>query len=283
MARKPRRTFVKANIILIFCIVIDFFAKKYYSDLQDVSYNSGLFLGIYSDIEQNLKVLVLSTFSGFLFSFYLFFAYLIPNALYFLKYGLALLMGGIFGNVLDQIMYGRTYDFIPVKLLGNFYANTADIFQWLGFLIIVISFFKREDEIWHPMALRKKLFIKPKEQLKFSFKMTAVAFAACLLLGLFSLTFLKGYYPEGPLKQQTIVIFVISYFFMSMIFNLLVFISGIIIAHKTAGPLYAFELYVLDLLNGSREDLVLRDGDNYRHFEKIALKLKRKFIEFDKK
>lgn len=274
--------FKRSLIIMTVCLVIDFFLKFKMQTSENISYNQGLFLGYYAHVPQSLKVILLSTFSGFLFSIYVFLIFILPKRLYLLKVGASLLMGGVFGNVVDQMLHGRTLDFIPFKLFGNqFYFNSADVFQWCGFFIIIFVLFKYENLIWHPKAHRKQYFINPKEQIKAALVMSSVSFCGCLLLGLFCYTYMKSYIPINAFKTELLLTFLCSYLFLSMLFTLLVFCVGLIISHRTAGPLYAFELYVKDLLEGERGELVLREGDNYRELEKVALKLKRKFKEFD--
>ena len=55
---------------------------------------------------------------------------------------------------------------------------------------------------------------------------------------------------------------------------LIAFVAGVIISHKSAGPVYAFELYVSDLIRGKDRKLKLRDGDNYQHLEELADRLR---------
>ena len=71
--------------------------------------------------------------------------------------------------------------------------------------------------------------------------------------------------------------FSLAYVCLSLTFSLIVFLVGLVISHKTAGPLYAFELYVEDLLKGNMRKLSLREGDNYKHLEKVADDLKKHF------
>ncbi len=68
--------------------------------------------------------------------------------------------------------------------------------------------------------------------------------------------------------------YVISYLAISLVFNLVVFVAGIILSNKSAGPLYAFEKYVESLLSGDRKEFKLREGDNYQHLIDVAHNLK---------
>jgi len=69
--------------------------------------------------------------------------------------------------------------------------------------------------------------------------------------------------------------YIIVFISLSLTFTLLAFLTGMVLSHKTVGPLYAFELYVEDLLKGEDRIFVLREGDHYKHLEKIANDLRK--------
>ncbi|MBL7666002.1 MAG: signal peptidase II [Bacteriovoracaceae bacterium] len=271
-------------LIFVSCVLFDFMSKIYVQHSHNSSFNSGLFLGLFSYIPQDLKVIVLASFAGFLFAFYIFFLITLVNKLFQIKLGLSFLLGGVFGNVLDQVIHGKTLDFIPISISGHqFYTNVADVFQWFGVLMILQFIIRKEKVIWFPNPNRKNYLVRPKEQIGFAIRLTLVSFCCSLLLGLFSFSYLKHYVPQTLINKELILAFVLSYIFLSLIFTLLVFLAGVVLSNRTSGPLYAFEMYVEDLLKGDRENLQFRDGDQYLHLEKLALKLKRKFEETDKK
>lgn len=64
-----------------------------------------------------------------------------------LSYGL--IIGGIFGNLFDRIIYGFVIDFLDFKIFGYNYPifNLADTFIVIGvILMLIISF--RKDRLW---------------------------------------------------------------------------------------------------------------------------------------
>ena len=144
----------------------------------------------------------------------------------------------------------------------------------------IIKLIKWEKVIWYPENQRGKLIINPREQMLFAFKMMSVSFSSSLLLGIFSLTYIRTSLPPS-LQQQMTVNFTVGFICLALIFNLLVFYIGLILSHRRAGPLYAFELYVEELLEGKRDELKLREGDNYRHLEKIGSDLLQHFKQKD--
>ncbi len=271
-----KNSFVKSIIFCILAVILDFVSKQIFIIPDFTPINRGLFLGFFQESSQGLKVIFLSCISGFLFTIYLFLIYFISEQFFLLKYGMSLFIGGIWGNVIDQMVHGYAYDFIPINIGLQFHTNTADLFQWTGFIIVIFTLIHKKHDIWSIQSIRKTIIVNKPEQLKFSFKMTCVSLCTCLLLGLFAYSYFKAYFPEVPNKKDTLAIFLWSYIFLCATFNFLVFILALYLSHRTAGPLYAFEKYVQDLLRGEDYVLNLRDGDNYRHFEQIALKLKQK-------
>lgn len=70
-------------------------------------------------------------------------------------------------------------------------------------------------------------------------------------------------------------VFAMSIFSLSGIFLILTFLAGILLSHRSVGPLYAFEQFIEELLDGKNErPLKLREGDNYKHLEIIAEKIR---------
>lgn len=264
-------------IILLGCVVVDQATKSWGATLPTVHYNEGFIMGLYSSLPPAIRIVALGSLAGFILLFYAFSLYVISRRARWMKYGLSFLMGGVFGNVVDKIMLGKTVDFIPSPVFGTTF-NLADVFQWIGAGIVVWFLFARDELLWHPESLRQNYLVKPREQLKMALQFTFIAFVTSILLGIFSFTFfnvLFGHFIEqSPNLRLT---FFVTYGCLAALFCALVFLMGIIISHRTAGPLYAFEMYVEDLLAEKDRKLTLRDGDNYRHFEQVADKLRERF------
>ena len=236
--------------------------------------------GLYSDIPSLYRITFLCSFFGFIFFFYLLSNYLITPKLKWLKFGITIFVSGIFGNVVDRVIYGQAIDFIPISFFSNtIIFNIADFFQWVGAGVILHRIFKKEKIIWFQDSLRKKMLINPKEQLMFASKFAAIAFTTSFLLGLFSYTYFKATLGQSNLiyQKQLLITFTLSYLSIAMIFTTIVFIAGIYISHKTAGPLYAFERHVESLLVGKEHKLILKEGDNYKHLMHVANKLDKHF------
>jgi signal peptidase II len=198
-----------------------------------------------------------------------------------LKAGLGLLSGGVLGNVIDRAIHGGTLDFIPMHLpyLPPIVFNPADVFQWIGASLIIFKLITKEKIIWYPENQRGFSLINPKEQIKFALKFSVISFSTCLVLGIFAVSYLTltlnsiNAYTKAP-----IIAFAISYVAITVLFSTISFFAGLLLSQRTSGPLYAFEKYVEDLLNGDQRDLKLREGDNFKHLEDVAKNLK-EFIQ----
>jgi signal peptidase II len=217
---------------------------------------------------------------GLLFFIYLFLIIMLSPQLNVLKAGLGLLVGGILGNVIDRAIHGGTMDFIPLNLpyMGPIVFNPADAFQWIGAVIIAVKIITKDDIIWYPENQRGFSLVNSKEQVKFALKFAVISLCTCLVLGLFSLSYLTLTLQSMHIQSKSPAIgFAISYVAITLFFTAISFFLGLLISQRTAGPLYAFEKYVEDLLKGDQRDLKLREGDNYKHLEKIASDLKNHF------
>jgi len=203
--------------------------------------------------------------------------YFLPTQLFKLKLGLSFLAGGIFGNVVDRVARGVSIDFIPLSFSGyDIVFNMADAFQWVGAALIVYNVIVHEKIIWYPDNQRGKFLIHPREQIRFALKMTGTVLCSSFLLGLFSITFLRSsLMAVGAHSDSTQWFFFLSYLCLTLLFSIFVFAAGLFFSHKTAGPFYAFEQYVEELLEGSDRDFILREGDHYKHLERIAQSLKK--------
>lgn len=273
------RQLLQGLLLFLICLVIDQVSKELSVNLSVARENPGFIFGLASDLPTSLRVIGLSSIFGFLFFLYLLFMYFLPLQLFKLKLGLSFLAGGIFGNVVDRVFRGTSLDFIPFPLpQGTVTFNMADVFQWIGAGLILYNVVVHETIIWYPENQRGKYLVKPREQIRFALKMTVATLCSSLLLGLFSSTFLRNILVE--LRANTtspFLIFILSFICLALLFSIFVFGAGIVISHRTAGPFYAFEQYIEELLEGKDRPFYLREGDNFKHLEKVASQVREHF------
>ncbi len=271
-------------LILLITIAIDLYTKFVFGKNNNHLINQGFIFGSLQELPQSLTLVTLSTIGGIIAFLYFIFLIVLSEKLFKFKLGLSFLVGGILGNVVDRAMHGGTTDFIPINLsTTSIVFNFADVVQWIGALFIIFEIITKEKYIWFPENQRGFGLINPKEQIKFSIKLSIISFSSIFVLGIFSLSFLTLTLKEFHAYQfSTILAYLYSFIAISVLFILLVFGAGLFLSQKTSGPLFAFEKFVEDLLSGQRRSLKLREGDNYRHFEEVAEKLLNEFNKLDK-
>lgn len=240
--------------------------------------NPGAMLGAFSDLPPLLRIVSLSTGGAFLIFIYAAIQYLLPQRAMMLRCGSSILLGGILGNVTDRILTGSVVDFIMIgsHQLASPAFNFADAIQWIGYFMVVVSLFKEGNQLWPDKNERKQLWVLPKFQLKYCLVLIFVGLAFAIISGVFSYTYLiitiddlvVG--PSNLVQSKFLVPFVNTFIIISLGFLFLLFLIGRIISHRTAGPLYAFELFLEDLLNGKDRPFKLRSGDEFTHLEELA-------------
>ncbi len=288
--------------ILVLAVIADQFTKVWASGITERNYgflklilvhNHGAMLGLFADLPAVLRIVTLSTSGVFLLSIYALIQYLIPVRLMILRIGLSILVGGIFGNVLDRILYGYVIDFISVRF-GTWHSpiwNVADVVQWIGYAIIVYSIIKHGDLIWPDNNIRKTFWVNKKFQIKHSAMFMVVGLFLTLISLVFAYTYLKVTIQEiaGPneiLIDRFSRPFLYSFLVLSLTFSIVLFSVGKMISHRIAGPLYAFERFLDEILQGkglSKQGaaLKLRAGDDFKHLEELAEQIKIRLIKIN--
>lgn len=277
---------------------LDFFSKmaarhfihglRFYGPLGlIVHFNPGAMLGTFATLPPVLRIVSLSTGGAFLVFIYLALQHLIPQHATRLRLGMSILLGGILGNVTDRIVRGSVTDFI---LFGNMHHmtpafNIADSVQWIGYLLIVYSLIKDGHLYWPEYNIRRRIWVNPTFQIRFITMLMAMGLGFVLISGVFFYTYLKvsidsliaGAIPG--IEHRYLFPFFITFAVISCGFMLVLFMIGRIVSHRTAGPLYAFEKFLKDLLDGKDRELKLREADDFQHLEDLAKQLREHFLK----
>lgn len=155
----------KPYIIAFFFFLIDFILKyivKYFLTLHEsitviknffyITYtkNTGAAWSILKD--QRLLLLVISVIALFIINDYLNKEELSKSE----NYAYGMIIGGIFGNFFDRLIYGYVIDFLDFKIFGYNYPvfNLADSFIVIG-IIFVIFILIRKDKYEKIVSKRK--------------------------------------------------------------------------------------------------------------------------------
>lgn len=252
---------------------------KFYGPIGLVLHrNPGAILGVFSDLPAILRIVSLSTGGAFLIFIFGTFQYFIPRRFMLLRVGMSLLLGGILGNVTDRIISGSVVDFISLGSPQYFTPafNFADAIQWVGYVMVVYTLIRHGNQLWPSANERKQIWILPTFQLKYCFMLVFIGFGFSLIAGVFSYTYLSvtiGDLVVGPsrlVEKRFLVPFIEIYSLISLGFMIFLFLIGRLLSHRTAGPLYAFEKFLEDVLHGKDRPLRLRTGDEFKHLEELA-------------
>jgi signal peptidase II len=254
-------------------------------------HNRGAILGTFSDLPPMLRVVSLSTGGAFLIFIYGAIQYLLPSRSMPLRSGMSLLLGGILGNVSDRIMHGEVTDFLLLgsRALWTPAFNLADTIQWIGYGLVVYGLIRDGNLLWPDANARKKLWINPRYQMKYIATIVAIGSSFAVVTGVFAYTFLKVTIDDlvvGPARMtehRFLVPFLQTYSVISLGFMVSLFMLGRILSHRTAGPVFAFEAFLRDMMRGKDRKFNLRIGDDFKHLEELAEALRPLLIDAAKR
>lgn len=272
---------------LILTFVFDFVTKGWASNLVTtirwgplsfvLHHNHGAMLGLFSDLPSILRIVTLSTGGAFIFCTYSIIQYLLPIRSMMLRCGLSALTGGILGNVSDRILYGYVVDFIVIGTpdLNSPAFNLADAFQWVGYGMIIWAIVRDGQLLWPENDVRRVYWVNKAFQLRFSFLLVAIGLGLTIVSLVFSYTYLRVSISEivgnnQMLVQKYLTPFMITFSLICLSFCGILFALGKYISHRIAGPIYAFERNLRELLDGKDLRLQLRSGDEFKHLERIS-------------
>jgi signal peptidase II len=244
-------------------------------------HNPGAMLGLFSELPPVLRIVSLSTGGAFLVCTYGLIQYLLPIKSLTLRSGMSILLGGILGNVTDRIIWGYVVDFIVignVKISSPAF-NVADALQWVGYGLIVYAIIREGELLWPENNARKMYWINPKFQLKYCFLLLGLGIGMSLIAMVFSYTYLRVTMIEMVGNNKVILDkFLIPY---AMTYTILaigscagLFAVGKVISHKIAGPIYAFERFMNDVMDGKQRNFKLRSKDEFKELEALAFKIR---------
>lgn len=249
-------------------------------------HNHGAMLGLFSDLPPILRIVSLSTGGAFLVCTYVLIQYLLPIKSLRLRCGMSILLGGILGNVTDRVLYGYVTDFI---LIGNESwlspaFNPADALQWIGYGLIVVALFRENEILWPKHNARKTYWVNRKFQMKYSLILLTAGLGISLVGLVFSYTYLRVTILQLVGQNETVldrflIPFAITFSLVCIGVAVALFTVGKILSHQIAGPIYAFEKFIDEMIaaktgvHGLRK-FKLRSKDEFKNLEDLALRIR---------
>lgn len=243
-------------------------------------FNKGAMLGLFSDLPPVLRIVSLSTGGAFLLFSFIIFQYLLPTRSMRLRLGMSILIGGILGNVIDRILYGQVVDFLILgnRQLSTGVFNVADFLQWGGYFLMGHALLTDRDNLWPKENLRKVAWIHPQFQLRYCYILVTCGLGFSLVAGVFSYTFLRFVVIDlmgnnSKLLDQFLPPFLVTFCIVSLGFAAFLFMVGKQLSHRIVGPVYAFEKFIDNYIEGHYYKLRLRKGDEFMELEELAEKI----------
>lgn len=118
-----------------------------YFSIQE-TYNEGIAFGMFQGVGPLIGWLTIAVVAGM-------FIYLVrlPKEERLTKIGLALIIGGALGNMVDRLIFGRVLDFIVTPLRASIF-NVADIAINAGMITVILA------TIWSAYRARKQNLVE---------------------------------------------------------------------------------------------------------------------------
>lgn len=245
----------------------------------DVFRNEGVMGSLFVDLPLSIRILSLSIWGGLnIFAAFLMQFFLLSRSVA-LTFGIGLIAGGITGNLIDRVFRGYVVDFLqvaqPVFIPTVF--NVADVIQVIGYILAAVALVKDWSKIFPDKNLRNSFWIMPEFQKRYLLKLYTMICGLAGIIGFFFFGLLTLIIDEVTASSQTkfhyILVFLISYSAILICFLALITWLGLVFSHRIAGPVYAFQRFTADLCAGKSPKLKLRDTDEFKEFEALALKL----------
>lgn len=103
--------------------------------------NSGVAFGVFSGIESSMKACLLLAFSGITVGLVIFFYFHEENLQKLSRFGLALVVGGAFGNMIDRWHYEKVVDFLDFYWKNYHWPafNIADCAISIGVTLLLVD------------------------------------------------------------------------------------------------------------------------------------------------
>lgn len=283
-----RRDWLFVIAPLVFVWILDRVSKIWATGLSEIRsfgplhfalhHNEGAMLGLFSELPEVLRIVTLSTSGAFLLCTYAIIQYMLPLRSLQLRIGLSILIGGILGNVADRIVWGYVVDFLVIGFpdLSSPAFNVADAVQWVGYIMIAVAIIREGNTIWPENSARHIYWINKKFQIRYSLFLSGIAISLGVVGCVFSYTYFRVTMTElighnQFLINKFLVPFVVTFCLIFITFGLILFALGKYLSHRIAGPLFAFEKALKDILGGNTDKVLkLRAADEFKHLEELT-------------
>ena len=120
------------------------------ANVFDLTYvrNSGAAFGLFASVDSALKAILLNSVAVIVFLIVSAYALRSSHKSVRLQVGLALILGGAVGNLLDRVRFGYVVDFLDFAVSGHHWPafNVADSAICIGVAVLFPDMLRHEDE-----------------------------------------------------------------------------------------------------------------------------------------
>ena len=129
-------------------------SKTVVPDLFDLTYvrNTGAAFGLFASVDSSLKAILLNSIAVIVFLIVSAYALRSSHKSIRLQVGLALILGGAVGNLLDRVRFGYVVDFLDFAISGHHWPafNVADSAICIGVALLFLDMLGSEEEAPRP-------------------------------------------------------------------------------------------------------------------------------------
>ena len=236
--------------------------------------NFGIITGMFRNIDPIIRVVTLSIFGAFLVVLYFFVIYLYEKEeVFFLKLGSATYIGSILSNLLDRTVRGGVVDFVHLNIPGfrQVIFNLADVSMFIGFIALIYSIFKYYDQIFFQDNKRKFLLINKHFQYRWIFTCIGMVLFFSVITGFFCFSYMKVILRHDPQILKIFFGFLIT---ITLLYCGIIFMFLLMLSHRVAGPIYAFQMFIQRLKKDPNASFKLRSNDYFKELEIIGKEVK---------
>ena len=124
-------------------------SKTIISDVFDLTYvrNTGAAFGLFASVDSSIKAIMLNSIAVIVFLIVSAYALRSSHKSVRLQVGLALILGGAVGNLLDRVRFGYVVDFLDFAVSGHHWPafNVADSAICIGVALLFLDMLGSED------------------------------------------------------------------------------------------------------------------------------------------
>jgi signal peptidase II len=124
-------------------------SKTIISDVFDLTYvrNTGAAFGLFASVDSSIKAIMLNSIAVIVFLIVSAYALRSSHKSVRLQVGLALILGGAVGNLLDRVRFGYVVDFLDFAVSGHHWPafNVADSAICIGVALLFLDMLGSEE------------------------------------------------------------------------------------------------------------------------------------------